>query len=98
MQSILQLEFCFRVNNVAVVVGVRDGGAIGGVRKPQALRRSGNQTRLQAGDCLVDQVVDRVDNVVNQRLGSQVSGVARGSRRGGGTDMHSPHNSPMEYN
>lgn len=68
VQPVLDLQPGFGILDVAVLVGVRDGGAIGGVGKAQAFGRGRQQARLEAGDGLVDQVVDGVDHIVYERL------------------------------
>lgn len=68
MQPILNLKLRLRVHHIAVLIGVGDSGAIAGMRKAQALRWRVKQATLQARNGLVDQVVDRIDNIVYERL------------------------------
>lgn len=68
MQAILNLELGFRIDDIAVLIGIGDSGTIGSVRETEALRGRSKQTSLQTRNSLVDQIVDRVDNVIYERL------------------------------
>lgn len=58
VQSILDLKFRFRVDDVSILVGLMNDRPVTVVGKPQPLWGSINETRFETGDRLVDQVVD----------------------------------------
>ena len=68
MQPILNLQFRLWVDHVAVLVGIRDRRTVTGVRKAQAFGRGREQARFKTGDGLVNQIVDRVNNIIYKRL------------------------------
>lgn len=68
MQAILNLQFRLWINNIPVLVRVGDGGTVRRMRETQAFGRGGKQTGFETRDRLVDEVVDRVDHVVNEGL------------------------------
>lgn len=43
VEAILNLQLCLGVDNIAILVGVGDGGAVAGVREAQTLRRRVDQ-------------------------------------------------------
>lgn len=83
VQSILDLKFRLWIDNVSILISLMNDSSVTVVGKPQSLWGSVNETRFEAGDRLVDQVVDRVDNVVYKGLVQLVSVLFSLSRGGG---------------
>lgn len=71
VQPVLNLQLRLRINNIAILISVGDGGTVAGMRETQTLGRRGQQAGFQTGDGLVDQVIDRVDNIIYERLGGE---------------------------
>lgn len=68
MQPVLNLQSRLRVVDIAVCISVRNGRRVVGVAKTQALGGRRQQTRFKAGDSLIDEVVDGIDDIVYQGL------------------------------
>jgi len=81
VQTILKLKLGFRVKNIAIFVSFGDGRTVAGVREAQALGRRCKETGLEAGDCLVYQIIDRVDNIIYERLGGTGQSTCQGVGR-----------------
>lgn len=70
MQAVFYLQSRLGVNNISILIRVGDGGAVVSMREPQSLWRGRKQAGFKTRDGLVYQVVDRVDNVIYERLRS----------------------------
>lgn len=68
MQAILNLKFGFWVLNIAICVCIGYCRRVLILAKSEAFRRCGQQAGLETRDSLVDEVIYRIDDVVDQRL------------------------------